>query len=75
MRIVTRQTKDLEWWRQLPETDKEWFLAYDVHLQESEVTRYKKLSEAISESGKKKGFGVIAVLLQAIFKSVAIKAE
>ena len=75
MRIITRQAKDLNWWRQLNENDKEWFLAYDIHLKETEFKRFKILNEMIVEASKKKGFGVIGALLNAIFRAVSLKAE
>jgi uncharacterized protein (DUF302 family) len=40
-----------------------------------EAERFKEANEAIQESSKQKGFGVIAVLLNVIYRALAIKAE
>jgi hypothetical protein len=69
-------SKDLEWWRQLNENDKEWMIAYDIHLKETEFKRFRFLNDAITESSKKKNsFAVIGTLLNAIFRAVSLKAE
>ncbi len=72
MRIVTRQAKDLNWWRQLKASDKEWFLSYDWYLRETEVNEFNAMAEKINAASEKKGFGVIVVLLYAIFKTLAL---
>jgi hypothetical protein len=72
MRIVTRQAKDLKWWRALSANDKEYFLAYDWHLRETEAHEFKAAVERINEAGKKKGFGIIVTLLYAIYKTLAL---
>lgn len=73
MRIVTRQKWTLSQWRRLNSSDKEWYVAYDAYLLENEAERYKTMTEAIEQAGKKKGFGVIAVMLHALFKLWALR--
>lgn len=75
MRIVTAQGKDLNWWRNQSENDREWLQAWYEYQDDREAERNKGLNEAIKTASEKKGFGVIVVLLYAIFQILGLKAK